>query len=286
MKYSFMIEPGHTVKLKDYDPDFNAGLKKEEVAAKLEKLGEELSELQYLMYAAADTSLLIVLQGRDTSGKDGTIRHLTSHMNAQSCRVASFKQPTSEELGHDFLWRIHKETPIKGSITIFNRSHYEDVLVVKVHKLAPEKIIERRYDNINNFEESLIDAGTCIIKFNLHISKDEQKARLLDREKESVKSWKLSVADWKERELWDQYTEAYEKALEKCSTKNALWYVIPANHKWFRDLAITEVVVERLRPYRDRWQEDLKKRGVIALKELQTYRDSLKAGGKSTSEEA
>lgn len=286
MKYSFMIEPGHTVKLKDYDPDFNAGLKKEDAAAKLVKLGEELSELQYLMYAAADTSLLIVLQGMDTSGKDGTIRHLTSHMNAQSCRVASFKQPTPEEMGHDFLWRIHKETPIKGSITIFNRSHYEDVLVVKVHKLAPENIIGRRYDHINNFEQMLTDGGTCIIKCNLHISKEEQKARLLDREKESVKSWKLSVADWKERDLWDQYTEAYEKALEKCSTKNAPWYVIPANHKWFRDLAITEVVVERLRPYRDRWQEDLKKRGAIALKELQAYRDSLKAGGKSTSEQA
>jgi PPK2 family polyphosphate:nucleotide phosphotransferase len=251
MSYALKVEPGKSVNLADFDTDYHAGLKRDDAEKKTETLGIELNSLQSMMYAAADTSLLIVLQGRDTSGKDGSIRKLTAYLNAQSCKVASFKVPTAEEAGHDFLWRIHRETPLKGVISIFNRSHYEDVLVCKVHKLVPENVLHGRYEHINRFENLLVDSGTIIVKICLMISKEEQRERLMDREKDPDKSWKLAVADWKERELWDDYTKAYELALEKCSTKYAPWHIVAADHKWYRDLAIMESVVEALRPYRN-----------------------------------
>jgi PPK2 family polyphosphate:nucleotide phosphotransferase len=272
MSYALKVEPGKSVNLADFDTDYHAGLKRDDAEKKTETLGIELNSLQSMMYAAADTSLLIVLQGRDTSGKDGSIRKLTAYLNAQSCKVASFKVPTAEEAGHDFLWRIHRETPLKGVISIFNRSHYEDVLVCKVHKLVPENVLHGRYEHINRFENLLVDSGTIIVKICLMISKEEQRERLMDREKDPDKSWKLAVADWKERELWDDYTKAYELALEKCSTKYAPWHIVAADHKWYRDLAIMESVVEALRPYRKKWETDLKKRGEVALKDLAEFR--------------
>jgi PPK2 family polyphosphate:nucleotide phosphotransferase len=231
-----------------------------------------MTELFDLLFYAGKHSLLIVLQGRDTSGKDGTIRSLLSYSNAQSCRVIPFKVPTPEEVAHDFLWRVHQQTPGRGSIAIFNRSHYEDVLVARVHKLVPDPVWKRRYDHIDNFERLLLDADTILLKFYLHISRDEQEQRLLEREKETEKAWKLNVGDWKERELWDDYTRAYEDALNKCASPDAPWYVIPANHKWFRNLAVTEAVVTALQPYRKEWLAHLDRIGAAAKAELEAYR--------------
>lgn len=261
-------------KLSDIDPDTNGGLERADAEKQTEALCQELDELQELLYAAQTTPVLIVLQGMDTSGKDGTISHVMRYMNPQSCRVASFKAPTPLELAHDFLWRVHSETPSKGMITIFNRSHYEDVLVVRVHELVPKEILERRYDHINSFERLLADAGTVILKFMLHIDKDEQKKRLLAREKDPTKAWKLSPADWHERELWDQYQNAFEIALNRCATPHAPWYVVPANHKWYRDLAVAETLVDTLRPYRKQWEDRLKEIGSEELKNLRAMRQS------------
>jgi PPK2 family polyphosphate:nucleotide phosphotransferase len=272
---------GHAIKvdgtkqqiLDDIDPGANGGMKKEEGQARFAELGEEMRELQELLYAAGDHSMLVVLQGRDTSGKDGTIRKVFDYVNPQGCRVESFKVPTAQELAHDFLWRCHKATPALGMITVFNRSHYEDVLVVRVHNLVPEEQWRRRYDHINNFERLLIDDNkTIILKFCLHISKEEQEERLLAREQEVTKAWKLSAGDWKEREFWDDYTAAYDEALHRCSTEDAPWYVVPANRKWFRDLAIAETIVKTLRPFRERWLAALEEQGRIAKGELQEYR--------------
>jgi PPK2 family polyphosphate:nucleotide phosphotransferase len=193
-------------------------------------------------------------------------------VNAQSTRVVPFKVPTPEEAAHDFLWRIHQQTPGRGCISIFNRSHYEDVLVVRVHKLAPEAVWKRRYDYINTFEKDLLDANTILLKFYLHISKEEQKERLLAREREVTKAWKLSVGDWKEREFWEDYTEAYEDVLSKCGTKDSPWYIVPANHKWFRDLAVIEQIVQALRPHKKPWLAQLEKIGEVAKKEIEEYR--------------
>jgi PPK2 family polyphosphate:nucleotide phosphotransferase len=272
MAYAHKIEPGSKVRLKDMAADDRGGLSKEEGEAKSAKLGAELGELQDLLYSAGETALLIVLQGMDTSGKDGTIRCVTQYVNAQSCRVAPFKGPTPNELAHDFLWRVHAETPERGTMTIFNRSHYEDVLVARVHSLVPQEVWKKRYDDINAFEKTLVDSGTVILKFMLHIDKKEQEQRLMDREKDPTKSWKLSVNDWKERQFWDDYTAAFEDALSKCSTPYAPWFVVPANHKWFRNVAIMEQLVEHLRPFRKRWMKDLEERGVQAKKEIEEFR--------------
>ena len=246
MSYAHRLEGERRIKLKDFDPEDKADLKREEGEKKTAELVQELVELQDLLYAAQRQSVLIILQGRDTSGKDGTIRHVMGPLNSQGCEVASFKIPTEKELAHDFLWRIHAQTPETGQIKIFNRSHYEDVLVVRVYNLVPENVWRARYDHINAFERLLIDSNTIILKFYLHISKEEQEKRLLEREKDSVKSWKLSVGDWKEREHWDDYTEAYEDALNLCSTKHAPWFIVPANRKWFRNLAIAEALRDTL----------------------------------------
>jgi PPK2 family polyphosphate:nucleotide phosphotransferase len=274
MSYAHRLEGDRRIKLQDFDPAEDAGLKREQSEKKTAQLIAELIELQELLYAARRQSVLIILQGRDTSGKDGTIRHVVGPLNSQSCSVTSFKVPTEEDLAHDFLWRIHSQTPRAGDIKIFNRSHYEDVLVVRVHKLEPKEVWRSRYTHINEFERSLADSGTIILKFYLHISKQEQKERLLEREKDSTKSWKLSVSDWKEREYWDDYSEAYEDALNECASKRRPWFIVPADKKWFRNLAIAEAVRDALMPFRKRWLEELEEVGREKKKEIEEYRRS------------
>ncbi|MFY9555846.1 MAG: PPK2 family polyphosphate kinase [Blastocatellia bacterium] len=272
MGYAHRLEGERAIKLDDFDPDDDGGLKRDEGEKKTEKLIEELVELQELLYAVSAQSVLIILQGRDTSGKDGTISHVAGPLNSQSCSVASFKVPTEEERAHDFLWRVHSQTPGAGHIRIFNRSHYEDVLVVRVHQLAPEKIWRPRYEHINAFEKGLADSSTVILKFYLHISKEEQQRRLLEREKDPIKSWKLSVADWKEREYWDDYTSAYEEALTRCSTKQAPWFIVPSNKKWFRNLAVAEALCDALTPFKKSWLEKLEQVGQEKKKAIDEYR--------------
>jgi len=272
MTYAKRVAADEKVKLKKYDPSDHAGLTEAEVAAKTLALGKELSDLQDLHYAAGKHSLLIVLQGLDTSGKDGSIKHLYTHINAQSCRVENFKVPTEEELVHDFLWRVHKVTPRLGQTVIFNRSHYEDVLVTRVHKLVSNVEIKNRYARINGFETLLTDANTIIVKFFLHISKEEQERRLVEREQDRSKAWKLSAGDWKERSYWEPYQEAYEHLLEKCSTECAPWFLIPANHKWFRDLAILEALVKTLSPYKKVWEKALAQEAKERLAEVEAVK--------------
>lgn len=270
--HAIRVKPGDKVDLSKIETDFDDGLDKDAGEARADELGKELTDLQEIQFAAGQTPLLIVLQGRDTSGKDGTIRHLLKFMNAQGTRVAPFKVPTPIELAHDYLWRVHAQTPGRGETVIFNRSHYEDVLVVRVHDLVPEEIWKKRYGHINDWEKLLTDCGTKVLKFFLHISRDEQEKRLLEREQEVEKAWKLSVGDWKEREYWDAYTRAYEDALSRCSTDEAPWHIIPADKKWFRNLAITEVIVEALREGRDGWMTKLGDIGEKAKSDLAAYR--------------
>jgi PPK2 family polyphosphate:nucleotide phosphotransferase len=272
MSYTFRITGKKKIKLKHFDPDHDAGLTREEADAKTAALCDEMMELQELLYAASEQSVLIVLQGRDTSGKDGTIRVVMGPLNSLACNVASFKVPTANELAHDFLWRVHQQTPARGQMTIFNRSHYEDVLVVRVHKLAPKPIWKARYDHINHFEQLLLDSNTILLKFYLHISQKEQEERLLEREQDATKAWKLSVGDWKEREHWDAYTEAYEDALNRCSTKDAPWHIVPANKKWFRNLAVAQTIVDALRPYKKAWLKKLDAMGAEEKALIEAFR--------------
>jgi PPK2 family polyphosphate:nucleotide phosphotransferase len=273
MAYAHRIEAGRRkIRLRDFDPDDTGGLKREAAEEKTEKLLAELVELQELLYAAGQISVLVVLQGRDTSGKDGAIKGVTGPLNSQGCEVSSFKAPTEQELAHDFLWRVHAHTPAAGHIKIFNRSHYEDVLIARVRKLVPEKTWRARYEHINNFERLLTDASTLILKFYLHISREEQEKRLRKREQDAAKFWKLSVGDWKERERWDDYTAAYEDALKLCSTKDAPWFVVPSNKKWFRNLAIAEALARALRPHRGRWLKHLEEVGRGELESIEEYR--------------
>jgi len=246
MKFTkrFIVEPGEKLHLDKRDPAETLGLKKNDAA--LLKHVRRLGELQHLLYADKRYALLIVLQALDAGGKDGTIAHVMSGVNPQGCQVTSFKAPTQEELDHDFLWRIHKAVPPRGIIGIFNRSQYEDVLIVRVHDLVPKRVWSKRYDEINDFEKMLSENGVVILKFFLHISKDEQLQRFQARLEDPEKNWKLSLPDFKEREHWDDYMKAYEDALTKCSTKHAPWFVIPANHKWFRNLAISSIIIETL----------------------------------------
>jgi PPK2 family polyphosphate:nucleotide phosphotransferase len=197
-------------------------------------------------------------------------------LNPVGCEIASFKQPTAEELAHDFLWRIHSHTPALGQVTIFNRSHYEDVLVVRVHELVPKAVWEHRYQQINDFERLLTQTGTIIVKFYLHISKKEQRGRLLEREREPAKAWKLSVGDWKERERWKAYREAYEDAISRCGTKDAPWTIVSADKKWYRNYALTQTLIERLEPYAKAWSAELVERGEQALEEIRAYHVSEK----------
>ncbi|MGH2532777.1 MAG: PPK2 family polyphosphate kinase [Thermomicrobiales bacterium] len=275
MGYAVHVPPGKRVDLSRIDPDADGGLSKVDGTIRADGLTEELGELQELLYAAGTHALLIVLQGMDTAGKDGTIRKVLREVNPQGCHVTSFKVPTEEELGHDFLWRIHKQTPLRGLIGVFNRSHYEDVVVVRVKELVPEPVWRAHYDQINTFEQLLTASNTLIAKFYLHISKEEQEGRLLDREKEVEKAWKLSAGDWIERQAWDDYIAAYEDALTKCNTDVAPWHVIPANRKWFRDVAVADTLVNLLRPFRDDWLSSLKAMGQEELKRVKATRKHL-----------
>ncbi len=244
--------PGDKIRLSKIDPD-DTGMSKEEACTRFLELREEISLLQEKLFAEHQRSLLILFQAMDTGGKDGALKALCFGLNPAGLEVARFKAPTQAELDHDFLWRAHKVTPTKGIIGIWNRSHYEDVLIVRVHKLVPKKVWKGRYDQINRFEEILSKNGTIILKFMLHISKDEQRKRLEARIENPKKRWKFSPADLKERGLWDDYQGAYEDAINCCATDYAPWYVVPANHKWARNLAIVEVVSRALRKMNPRY---------------------------------
>ncbi len=272
MTYGHRITGDHKIRLRDYDSDQNGGLSREEAEERTSRLNQRLRELQELLYAAGQTAVLIVLQGRDTSGKDGTVRHVMSSLNPQGCDVASFKVPTALELAHDFLWRIHARTPARGRITIFNRSHYEDVLVVRVHNLLPKEAWRARYEQINQFERSLADSDTVILKFYLHISRGEQEKRLIEREQDATKAWKLSVDDWRERERWDAYTKAYEDAINRCSAPYAPWFIVPADKKWFRNLAVADAVVDALKPFKQGWLKHLQEIGREQKAKLRQFR--------------
>ncbi len=253
----YRVEPGSRVDLSEWDPNDKSAFPdgKDEGRERLLALNQELEELQELLYGEHEHKVLIVLQAMDTAGKDGTIRHVFEGVNPQGVRVAGFKKPTPEELDHDYLWRVHKHTPGKGEIVIFNRSHYEDVLVVRVHNLVPKKVWSRRYDHINGFERLLADEGTTILKFFLHIDLDEQKERLQARLDEPHKHWKFDPGDLKERKLWPEYVKAYEDAISKTSTEYAPWYIVPSNRKWYRNLAIGTVIVETLKGLDMRYPE-------------------------------
>jgi len=242
----FVVEPGTKPKLSKRDPDDTAGVAKTECTRTLQKNIQRLFDLQTLLAAGDKRSVLIVLQAMDAGGKDGTIRHVMTGLNPQACRVTSFKVPTSEESQHDFLWRIHQAMPHRGEIGIFNRSHYEDVLVTRVHKLVPKSVWSERYEQINDFEHTLAKNNVVIFKFFLHINQEEQGRRLEQRLDDPRKNWKISQADLAERNYWDDYMAAYEDALAKCSTHRAPWYVIPANKKWFRNLAVSQILVDAM----------------------------------------
>jgi len=244
---SYRVEPGKGVSLAAIDPDQSEHYgKKKDVAKELEKQRRRITDLQERLYAENEQGLLIVLQAMDTGGKDGTIKHVFSGVNPQGCRVSSFKTPSAEERNHDFLWRYHKSTPARGRIGIFNRSHYEDVLVVRVKGLVDEEIWRRRYGQINDFERNLSREGITVLKFFLHISKDEQKRRLQRRLDRPDKRWKFSSADIKERAFWDDYQRAFEDTLSDCSTEHAPWYVVPANKKWYRNLVVARTIADTL----------------------------------------
>ncbi|MCU0511118.1 MAG: polyphosphate kinase 2 family protein [Anaerolineae bacterium] len=247
VKYPYTPSPGQPVHLRDYPCDDDGGLSRDEAEATTETLRAELVELQEKLYAEQKQSLLIVLQAMDTGGKDGTIRKVFSGVNPQGLKIAAFKAPTAAELAHDFLWRIHQQTPPRGYIGIFNRSHYEDVLIVRVNHLVPEKVWRKRYEHINHFEQALSDAGTRILKFFLHISKDEQRERLQERLADPAKHWKFSTGDLPVREKWDEYMQAYSDAIHHCHRDHAPWHIVPANRKWYRNYVVMRAVVEQLR---------------------------------------
>jgi len=243
------IPPKSKINLKDFDPNdtslFDGG--KKEAKAAMVELNQKLSELQELLYAEGKHKMLIILQAMDTGGKDGTIRSVFEGVNPQGVKVASFKTPTALELSHDYLWRIHQHTPTRGEVVIFNRSQYEDVLVVRVHSLVPEEVWSKRYEHINAFERMLCDEGTTILKFYLHIDLKEQAKRFLARVEDPTKQWKFNPGDLSERERWHEYMHAYEDMLNRTSTAWAPWYVIPANKKWYRNWLIAKIVVKTLK---------------------------------------
>jgi PPK2 family polyphosphate:nucleotide phosphotransferase len=242
-----MVRPGKKVRLSHCDPRDTLGWEKDhKMKASLAKALKRLDSLQYLLYAEHKHALLVVFQALDAGGKDGTIRHVMSGVNPQGCRVTSFKVPSHEEAAHDFLWRMHKAVPAKGDIGIFNRSHYEDVLIVRVHNLVPKKVWSARYRQINRFEEYLAESDVKVLKFFLHISKEEQKKRFMERIDDPDKRWKISEADFNERMYWDDYQAAYEDALSKCNAPHAPWFIIPSDKKWFRNLAVSHILVDAL----------------------------------------
>jgi PPK2 family polyphosphate:nucleotide phosphotransferase len=243
----FLAEPGTKVHLSKIDASYTGKHESHEQALpEIQKHVARMDKLQYLLYADGNQSLLVVLQALDAAGKDGAIRHVFSGMNPQGTVVFGFKQPSKEEAAHDFLWRAHRHTPGKGEVVIFNRSYYEDVLVVRVHKLVPRAVWSKRYDLINDFETTLSQNDTTILKFFLHISPEEQLSRFKQRLDDPSRQWKISDTDYSERELWPKYVEAYEDAIEFTSTERAPWYIIPSNHKWFRNLAISQIIADTM----------------------------------------
>jgi PPK2 family polyphosphate:nucleotide phosphotransferase len=243
----FVVEPGAKVRLSKIDASYTGKHERREQALpEIQKNVERLEKLQYLLYADGNQSLLVVLQAPDAAGKDGVIRHVITGMNPQGTSVFGFKQPSKVEAAHDFLWRAHQRTPGRGEVAIFNRSHYEDVLVVRVHNLVPQSVWSKRYDLINSFEEMLSLNRTTILKFFLHISPEEQLERFKQRLDDPSRHWKISESDYSERELWSKYVDAFEDAMTLTSTKRAPWFIIPSNHKWFRDLAVSQIIADTM----------------------------------------
>jgi len=271
-------QDGRKVRLDKISPEPPAGMTKEKAQRRFAALEAELFELQEMMWGAKRHSALIVLQGRDGAGKDGAIKHVAGCLNPRGVRVVSFGVPTEEERQHDFLWRVHGHAPRHGEFALFNRSHYEDVLVVRVHGLAPKSLWKERYGHIADFEELLAEHGTIVLKYFLHISKKEQKERLLERESSPKTAWKVNVNDWKERDYWDEYTEAYEEAISRTAAPHAPWVVVPANAKWYRNLVIAESVVEALRARRREWKNALEAMARKARAGVAAYRKERQAG--------
>ena len=243
-----IVEPGSKTRLKHFDPGYHGKHESHKSALReIQDHVQKMEKLQYVMYAERKHSLLIVLQGLDAAGKDGVVRHILSGMNPAGCACVNFKQPTTEELMHDFLWRVHPHVPARGSVAIFNRSHYEDVLVARVHNLVSKKVWSKRYDQINDFEQLIAtENNTTILKFFLHISKEEQLARFKTRLDDPARQWKISESDYKERDYWEDYTDAFEDMLAKTSTGRAPWFIIPSDHKWFRNLAISQITSRQM----------------------------------------
>jgi PPK2 family polyphosphate:nucleotide phosphotransferase len=267
------LDGSEPVKLSRFDPADTGKLDKDKGLEELDELGQEFAELGNLLTYAGQHALLVVLQGRDASGKDGSIRSILEFSNIQAVRVQPFKVPTAEERAHDFLWRVHAHAPSRGHIALFNRSHYEDVLAARVHKLVPKSVWSKRYHHINAFERLLQeDSDVIVLKFYLHVSRDEEIERLFAREKDPRTAWKLNPGDWRELKLWEEFTAAYEDMLERCASPTAPWYLVPADKKWFRNLAIMERLVVELRPYRKLWLSTLRKMGETALEEIRGLR--------------
>ncbi|MES1157722.1 MAG: PPK2 family polyphosphate kinase [Haliangium ochraceum] len=277
--YSFAFDGSHKLHLRRIDPGDTAGLAKEDAAAKIDSLGREFAELSNLLAYAEQHALLVVIQGRDASGKDGVIRRVLQYANVLNAHVRAWKAPTAEEAAHDFLWRVHQAAPRKGQLVLFNRSHYEDVIAARVHRLVPRHIWKERYQHINDWERLLAASGTIVVKFCLHVSRKEQIQRFVEREKSSLTAPKLAVGDWRELPLWDETTAAYEDAVSRCSSPDLPFHVVPADHKWFRNLAVLEQLVNALRPHRAGWLAALKDRQREALKEIRKIRRKLHLGG-------
>jgi PPK2 family polyphosphate:nucleotide phosphotransferase len=253
----FRVKPGTEVKLSEWDPSDKAGFDgdKLEGQAELERIALELGELQHLLHAQESERVLLVLQGMDTSGKDGTVRHVFRECSPLGVKVSNFKAPNTTELAHDYLWRVHQHSPADGELKIFNRSHYEDVLIVRVHDLVPRQQIDHRYQHLCDFERMLADEGATIVKVFLHISKDEQKERLQARLDDPTKNWKFEHGDIEERKRWDEYQEAYELMLSRTSTDWAPWYIVPSDRKWVRNLFVAQLMVETLEGLKMKWPD-------------------------------
>ncbi len=273
-QHAFKVPTGAQVCLNEHDPDRHDGLNKDDGGKCLDDLTKELSDLQEELYGAKQHSLLVILQGPDTSGKDGTIKSVFQGITPVGLRVVSFKAPTAVELSHHFLWRIDRVLPPKGFVGIFNRSHYEDVLTPRVESMVSPDVWHRRFDAIKDFERLLVQNETIIVKFFLHISPEEQMERLLAREEEIDKAWKLSPDDWQKRAKWTQYTEAQEDAMTRCNSDESPWYIVPANRKWFRNLAVAQTLVHVLRRHREEWRTTLAQMSKQKLAELATLRAS------------
>jgi PPK2 family polyphosphate:nucleotide phosphotransferase len=265
LRSALRVRPGSRVKLSKVDPSATFGRSKDDAAEELEAGLARLTDLQDRLWAENKRRVLVVLQGIDAAGKDGTLRHVMGAFNPQGCPVTAFKVPSADELAHDYLWRVHRRVPGNGEIGIFNRSHYEDVLVVRVHDIIPKKVWSRRYDQINDFERLLADEGTTIVKFFLYIDRDTQRERFQARLDDPTKRWKFRLGDLEERKRWDDYIDAYEEALARCSTAAAPWYVIPSNRKWFRNIAVANILADTLDDLDPRYPESTEDLSAVTI---------------------